>query len=186
MARQRRRWAQRLELAGAIAGAVLVLVSAISCFVVPIYQQAPGAWMPLGPVVPGTSYTVPPGTPPAGKIRVRLMAGSLIVANGHLPPGKSHIGMVTLGEMSKAGFTWLWNSPATAWQIITRSDVWKWYIYTEHVQVHLFPVGLLLAAPWALRRWVLKGPPAWVCQECGYDLRGGVGGPCPECGHEAA
>lgn len=39
--------------------------------------------------------------------------------------------------------------------------------------------GLLLWwAVQARRRW----KPPWACTVCGYDLRGSLGGPCPECG----
>jgi hypothetical protein len=137
---------------------------------------------PPGSVALGSSYTEPPGTPRPGKIRVRLLAGSLIVSNGDLPFTKSHVGMVTLGYMYKAGLTWIWNSPASAWQVLGSRNIWEWYFFKEQVQVQLFPIAAVLLAPWALRRWVFKERPEWACQKCGYDLRGKAEGPCPECG----
>src|SRR5262245_5712916 len=118
-ASRRNVWIRRSVRVSAVLGLCLLSVALVSLFVNTIYQQPPGAWMPLpGSVPAGGSYTEPPGTPPAGDIRVRLVAGSLIVANGHLPPTKSHVGMSTLGYMYQAGLSWSWLSPARAWQIV--------------------------------------------------------------------
>ena len=69
-----------------------------------------------------------------------------------------------------------------AWGALTRVDTWKYYFYREHVQIQFFPVGVVLLLPWTVRRWLNARRPAWACGQCGYDRRGGVGGPCPECG----
>lgn len=42
---------------------------------------------------------------------------------------------------------------------------------------------LLLVGFWP-RRWSVRWPSMFGCQECGYDLRGLTGEKCPECGRE--
>ncbi len=120
MNRQRRKtWIRRGVRVCLVLGLVLLGVSIASVFVIPIYQQPPGAWKPPpGPVPPGGAYAVPPGTPSAGKIRVRLSAGSLIIANGHLPPAGNYVGMVTLGNMYESGVqAGFGTRPRSAWQV---------------------------------------------------------------------
>ena len=119
---------------------------------------------------------------PAGKVRVRFMAGSLVVANGELPAGAVANVPVTLGYMQQAGVTWFVSGSAGArWGHIASVHTWKYYFYREHVQVQVLPLAVLLVAPWVVRRWARGRRPPWACAACGYDLRGAQG-TCPECG----
>lgn len=184
-------WRARLDRANkacAILGALVLVLCLVSLVVVPLYQQPPGFPMPPAPVGPGPAPAVPIATNPAGKIRVRFLAGSLIFADGDLPFPVMAQGnvKVTLGYMSKPGMTWFIDSPALTWSALTTATIWHYHFYKQHIQVQFLPIALALLAPYAMRRWVFKPKPPWACQRCGYDLRATVNAPCPECGQHPA
>ena len=140
--------------------------------------------MVTGPAAPGAPAGTMTIVQAGGQLRIRFLAGSLIIANGDLPArlGRSGTVGVVLGYRMKTGLTWFWGSPSQAWNAVTRATAWKYFFYPEHVQVQLFPVGFMLLIPCGLRRWVFKVPEPWACQHCRYDRRGTPAGPCPECG----
>lgn|GEM_PF-5601335 len=171
---RRHRLLVRLGKLNLVLGVLLLLLCAASFFWYVIYQQPPGV----------TIVTLPNGTrqvaaPPAGKVRIRIIGGSLIVSNGDLPwNGKVK---VQLGYMINAGVSV--SSVSSPSRVFTSPDNWKYHFYPEHVQVQLIPVGvLLIVASFLLSR----RPPAWACQFCRYDLRGNTAEVCPECGEAKA
>jgi hypothetical protein len=159
---------------------ILLLVLCAPSFVWGVfYQQPPGAWKPpAGTVAPGGTYSIPPGTPPPGNMRVRFICGSLIIANGSLRVSRP--GMVTLGHSYTAG----WKVLPAIWKGALAPSTWKFYFFREHLQINVFLVAIGLVLPWAIRRWIWRPFPKTACQTCGYDLRGNTGALCPECGRE--
>jgi hypothetical protein len=156
-------WRNRLDRAVkacAIVGALLLLICVTSLFCAIIYQQPPGAWMPPPGTPTGVPISIPPGTPPAGNVRVRFLAGSLIICDGDLRPTTFGKVKSTLGHMFNSGVTWLFNTPPRAWPILADATTWRYYFFREQVQIQFFPIALALLAPWSLRRWVFKPKPA--------------------------
>lgn len=49
-----------------------------------------------------------------------------------------------------------------------------------------WPLVILATAATFLTFWARRIRAAGLCHQCGYDLRGHAGGPCPECGIAAA
>jgi len=167
---RRHRWLVRVAKAQLILGVILLLVCAASFVWYVLYQQPPGVTLVTQP--DGSLITAPPE---AGKVRVRLVGGSLIVANGELPWNAKV--KVRLGRMVQAG--WHVGRVSAPRAVFMDANAWKYHLYPEHMQVQLLPVAGVLILPWfLLTRYRAK----WMCQACGYDLRGLAGRPCPECG----
>lgn len=156
-------------LTAAWAGAGVLALSVASVFVAVIYQSpstGPAAW---------STGAVP------GRWRLNFHSGRLIIAHGDMVQGNIHPGMVTLGYMKNPGWTLL-RVKRPGLPLFER-ETWRVTWFPEHRQAPLGPLGVVLIAPWVIRRWRASRRPRWVCAGCGYDRRGVPTGPCSECGN---
>lgn len=73
-------------------------------------------------------------------------------------------------------------------ETVTATNTTHYHLRPGYLVLHLALTTAMLVVVFRLPRWLAKRwPPAlreW-CDRCGYDRRGRLEGPCPECGHRA-
>ncbi len=154
--RRRRRRAGWILL---VIGGVLLAASALS------FWRGMGHW----------SAVRAPGTSAVHQRFVLLVRGELRVGTRG-----------TAGFFTRAIATpgWEWKPPGRM-LLNPPGRVWMAWRYTGRQTVsYILPV-LPIAAAMAgvgVAMLVVRPRPEWACKGCGYDLRGTVGGVCPECG----
>jgi hypothetical protein len=127
------------------------------------------------------------GSGPA-QARAVLGRGVVLVNWGDSSLG-SGFGRVTWGlgtNLTSGGapVTWLVSRPL--WATGRGSVEWLPEFYWGHVKIPVCYLAAIAAVPAAVSGWRRSRRPApGCCSYCGYDLKGSLGGACPECGQAA-